>query len=198
MLKQIYPVSSLSWWTFIYFFFFLSSWNLKWVLLVDGIVKHNIPLSFWLLNLSIIQCLINQLLLRECKNSSCQVTFIWWNVIFVGPQYRTYLMLPLWCLKCWGGFQIFGKFVHPCSTLHILYLLYYFDDNILFSIRNNIISRWWRIRICKKLYLERNTILYSAHGNKLVYWPWNAQWRSQWILNNGEWPNSEKFVKNMH
>jgi len=45
------------------------------------------------------------------------LSFVWWNLTFLCPQYGTCPMSLLCCLEFWGGFYIFWKFVLCCLKL---------------------------------------------------------------------------------
>jgi hypothetical protein len=40
------------------------------------------------------------------------LNFVQWRLIFVGPQYGTCFVSPLWRVEFWGASKIYTKFVH--------------------------------------------------------------------------------------
>lgn len=48
---------------------------------------------------------------QGCTNPG-QLNFVWWHQIFMGPWYENYFLASFRRLEIWGGFYVFGKFVH--------------------------------------------------------------------------------------
>jgi hypothetical protein len=68
--------------------------------------------------------------------SPTQLNFLWWCLTDVGDQYEPCFQSPIWQLKFSGSPQIFGKFVHPCSTALKLNV-FYLHVKILFHLMSN-------------------------------------------------------------
>ena len=48
------------------------------------------------------------------------ITFLRWDMIYVGPQYETcFSVIPPWRLEFWDGSQASGKSVDPSRTSHV-------------------------------------------------------------------------------
>ena len=49
------------------------------------------------------------------KKSPARLQFVWWRLIFVGPQYGSWFMSPFTASRIWRRLLNFWKFIHLCD-----------------------------------------------------------------------------------
>jgi len=72
----------------------------------------------------------------KSQASGCcdDLSFVWLHLIFVDPKHATCFMPSVQCLAFLSGFQILGKFVHPCirQIKAVIYLKMHFWVHLAF------------------------------------------------------------------